>query len=252
MKTMTTLKTLNLSSTPAPSSVIRAIRQRRPLLLLCGAVMTVMFSGLAGCGSSSSPVGSRTNGNAVSNSTLTPDNETLSRSVAENQANTIKFEAMIAEAEKHLQRNSDGTLSLNEQTSRSSGMSDETHQFVQAALEHTNAFVKSGDITVDAQFRIHSADASRNVWVDGWHWWGVTVALDNGSTQKLVSLLKGNNLSNAISLIGSVVTHSMIGVIKTLLSVTLGYTIDFVNNNGGRHGVNINVTWNSIMWVTSR
>ena len=136
--------------------------------------------------------------------------------------------------------------------SRAVAVSSEARQFAQQNIDVINTLVKQGKVTVDDQLLIHPVGESRSVWVQSWNWWGAQIAVDNGSTQQLINSLKGNNLSNAINMFRSAVNGQMLNIVIALLKMAWGWTIEYVNNSGGQHGVYVNVTWTTFMWVTPR
>jgi hypothetical protein len=181
---------------------------------------------------------------------------------AEQQARAIRQEALIAEAEKHLQLNSDGTLSLK---SRSTGqtrsvqanLSPEARAFAEAALLETNKMVKAGEIQVSPNFTITKnkpSGALTRFWGSTRvYWWGVRVTLDNRATDVLTFALGTGDVQSAMSTFTQVGLRSprLAGWVGILMGAW-GHTIDYVNNRGGNRGVEVNITWATFIWVVPR
>lgn len=159
-------------------------------------VILVLVTGgtLTGCGGAVK--------SASTASGFRPADAETRRAVEENDKALAEMKALIAEVEAAnvLQRQADGTISLNGILTRSTTLSPAARQFAEESLRHVNEGVKAGTLVVHDDLTIKETFVTRANeqglrWVS---WWGIKGALNNTNSQRLASVLSyGGSVAGA-------------------------------------------------------
>jgi len=201
-------------------------------LLLLAAIVTVV----AGCGDGAGQL------TQDADPSMTPE---LQAQIHENQENRIKMEAMVAEVEKQLKVQPDGTLALNPTTR--AALSPEAQAFAEAAIAKTNEGVQSGDLSIDPDLTIHvnGGEAATRANDNSFrvYWWGFQWGLSGSRARWVASTLAPLsiwNISAALQSIG--VPPGYAQLCATFAKIYCGL-IGWANQVGGNRGVWIKNFW---------
>lgn len=151
----------------------------------------------------------------------------------ENRKRAEHTQALVAEAEKHLVRNADGTISLDSSATRSgSELSPEARQFAEDALVKTNAMIKAGKAVAGTDFSIHSTDPATRANENSfrWMWYGFRLGLNSSRASTLAFCLKYGASCTWIA--GYLPGGAIVGAVMAIIFTIGWFAISMCNVSG--------------------
>lgn len=168
--------------------------------------------------------------------------------------------------EAHMGVNSANELFLDVTTAAEVGIDEESFTALKAAMEHTNALLRSGKVKLsDVHFYTKGPKEADNFTVTAddcagttaayLYWWGYRFYMDECLTQQIEGLLwMGAGVSAVCGVLaaffGQVEITLLCGLAAGLITIGAGY-IQYVDGGGGNQGIIVDYNWlyNDITWI---
>jgi hypothetical protein len=212
---------------------------KHSIALLC---ITAMLLPVVGCGGASSEAPKA----------ITTEDGITRKKVEENEAIRRKMETMIANVEKVLQVNPDGTLSLPSNTTRgASRLTNEELAFANAAISGLNKDVKDGKIRVESDLSIKELDVTRANERYGpvSRWWGYEWARTSGDVNRYIALL---GVAGGVATIAGALGAGPVGAAVAASLFGIGASVLAYYNADG-YGIYIKQNrWVGFTWLESQ
>lgn len=168
--------------------------------------------------------------------------------------------------EAHIGVNSANELYLDVTTGKEIGIDEESFNALKAAMDHTNARLRSGEIKLsdvhfstkgpkvldNNVFTIASCAGTTAAYL---YWWGYQFYMDECLTQQVEGLLyMGAGVSTIAAALsvpfGQVEVTIILGLAAGLMGLGGGY-LQYIDGGGGNQGIIVDYNWfyNDITWV---
>ena len=162
------------------------------------------------------------------------------------QVSNSEFEEMKNEISKYLVLNSDGTIGLSLKMPRSYNY-EYNLDGLYKHFDMLNEKVKSGEISINADFSINQKQTRAGQTCLKYYWWGTSGYYSYSNARREIVGLKnaaiaGTGVATVGGLTGNLIA-SVGGTITATYCAMLAHSMEEVNSNNGQRGIVVDINW---------